>query len=103
MSGMLGGIGGAVVGNILYDQFGRPHEARMAAPTHDAGAGGGIGGITPPGQSGGGIEPPHETYDPNAGVGGDWGGGNESNPAEANAGVGGDGIPPLLRRRLRRR
>lgn len=27
MSGILGGLGGAVVGNILYDKFGRPHSA----------------------------------------------------------------------------
>jgi hypothetical protein len=70
---MLGGLGGAVVGNILYDKFGRPHEQGVP---HEHGVPPGsypAGPLPPttPDQAGG--VPPAESYDPNAGEGGDWG------------------------------
>ncbi|MBV8316282.1 MAG: TPM domain-containing protein [Planctomycetaceae bacterium] len=81
ISSALGGLGGAVVGNILYDQFGRPHTPEgHPLPPHAAVP----GGVLPPDDR---VEPlpppPSETYDPNAGAGGDWGG-------DPNAGAGGD-------------
>ena len=104
MSGVLGGAAGAVAGNILYDKFGHPHQAGdlppgAGLPTHaggpytgaDVGAGAGAGAGFP-------GDPTQETYDPNAGVGGDWGndpgqgGGadwNAPDPA-AEAATGGD-------------
>ncbi|MGE3820205.1 MAG: TPM domain-containing protein [Isosphaeraceae bacterium] len=71
LSGMLGGLGGAVLGNMIHDQFGRP--GRTPEP-HPQG-----GGAPPPDPTWadpagiGPVDPPRESYDPNAGVGGDWG------------------------------
>jgi|GEM_PF-2760361 len=88
LSGALGGLGGAIAGNILYDQFGRRHEGQ--APAHVP------GGVVPPAGSnwpdagagagaGAGVGgPPPETYDPNAGAEGSWGG-----PEPEDAGTGG--------------
>jgi len=71
-AGALGGLGGAIAGNILYDQFGRPHHAPApGAPPHEHSA----AGVFPPTAPGPGQEPPRETFDPNAGATGDWGGG----------------------------
>ena len=71
VSGALGGMGGAIVGNILYDKFGRPH------PEGSVPAGGGhpAGGAAPPihPNDPGAPPPPQETYDPNAGGEADWG------------------------------
>jgi uncharacterized membrane protein YgcG len=89
VSGALGGLGGAIVGNILYDKFGHPHPASEAPPT------GGVshtGGIVPPAPPEGGVEPPapSETYDPVAGAGGDWGGGSEQGQPTSDWGGSGD-------------
>ena len=87
MSGALGGIGGAIVGNILYDKFGRalPQEGSSHVHEHH-------GQVDPQGNpwpQGQGSAPtqPSETYDPNAGVGGDWG---SPNAPVADDGAGGD-------------
>jgi uncharacterized membrane protein YgcG len=89
VSGMLGGLGGAVLGNVLYDKFGRPHEApgpvhgeHNPPVGHEAGAFPDAGYAPPPP-----AEPTRETYDPNAGAGGDWGGEPEQ---AASSGAGGD-------------
>ena len=79
MSGLLGGAGGAIVGNILYDKFGRPHEAPPqhqggVMPTHGADA---------PWQA---PDAPTESFDPNAGAGGDW----TEEPAPDAGNTGGD-------------
>jgi uncharacterized membrane protein YgcG len=95
VSGALGGLGGAIVGNILYDKFGHPHPTSEAPPT------GGVyntGEMAPPIHPGGGVVPPapSETYDPGAGTGGDWGGGPEQGQptsdwsSTGDAGAGGD-------------
>lgn len=79
LSSALGGLGGAVVGNILYDKFGRPHPQSHESPggvvPHES-QGMPPGGVAPPPYDPGlaGGEPPAESYDPNAGAGGDWGG-----------------------------
>lgn len=86
MSGLLGGAAGAVAGNILYDQFGRPHHAEGPPPhehqspyppEHDAGS------------------PPEASNIPDAGAGGDWGSadGGQANTADdwaGDAGASGD-------------
>ncbi len=91
LSGALGGLGGAIAGNILYDQFGRPHPAEGVPPAggvHDA------GGMNPPVHPNDQAPPP-ESYDPNAGAGGDWGGTPEQAPTSddwsgsGDAGAGG--------------
>ncbi len=69
VSSALGGIGGAIVGNILYDEFGRPHTPE-GQPIHQ----GDVTGGGAPTYPAGGTEQPQETYDPNAGAGSDWGG-----------------------------
>ena len=59
VSGMLGGLGGAIAGNVLYDKFGRPHPEQggpVHAPTHE--------GVTPSAPVGGDVQPPHEAYRP---------------------------------------
>ncbi|MDR3637062.1 MAG: TPM domain-containing protein [Isosphaeraceae bacterium] len=72
-AGALGGLGGAIAGNILYDQFGRPHQGGApVVPPHEHSA----GGVFPPAQPTPGQEPPRETFDPNAGATGDWGADN---------------------------
>jgi uncharacterized membrane protein YgcG len=74
VSGALGGLGGAVLGNILYDKFGRPHTPE-GHPLPMPPQGSEHGGAVPPVPTGGPTEspPPSETYDPDAGAGGDWG------------------------------
>jgi uncharacterized membrane protein YgcG len=76
MSGALGGLGGAIVGNILYDKFGHPHPASEAPPT---GSVYNTGGMAPPVHPGGEVVPPapSETYNPDTGAVADWGGGPE--------------------------
>jgi hypothetical protein len=76
VSGALGGLGGAVLGNILYDKFGRPHPG----PEMPQGGAGAFppghhdqGGVVEPAPESSQPLPPAETYDPNAGAGGDWG------------------------------
>jgi hypothetical protein len=92
VSGALGGLGGAIAGNILYDQFGRPHPTEGAPP---AGGVHNAGGMYPPVHPGD-QAPPSETYDPTAGAGGDWGGTPEPAPSaddwsgSGDAGAGGD-------------
>ena len=94
IQGALGGLGGAVVGNILYDKFGRPHDPSnpppQGFPHHQ-------GGMLPPTQN---DDPnawpdnsppapqPTESYDPTAGVGGDWG--TPDPQPEPDQGAGGD-------------
>jgi hypothetical protein len=73
VSGMLGGLGGAIAGNVLYDKFGRPHPEQggpVHAPTPE--------GVTPSAPVGGDVQSPHEVYDPGAAVTGDWGGAETS-------------------------
>ena len=80
LGSLAGGIGGAVIGNVLYDQFGRPHHEGHPAPPGAALPPGGhasdVGAIPPPTQAGGWgpDEPPPtpESYNPAAGSGGDW-------------------------------
>jgi len=90
ISSALGGIGGAVVGNILYDQFGRPHTPE-GHPIHGDVTGAGGTPPLPPGDT----EQTHASHDPNGGDGADWGtSGDNSQPAESEwaegAGTGGD-------------
>ncbi len=87
MSGALGGLGGAIVGNILYDKFGRaiPQEGSSHPHEHH-------GQVDPQGNSwpqnqAPAPTQPSETYDPNAGVGGDWG---TPDAPVADDGAGGD-------------
>jgi uncharacterized membrane protein YgcG len=107
LSGALGGLGGAIAGNILYDKFGRPHPTPSDTDVphaHGAGALPPEGGPWPQpdpdtGAAGTGSTPTPtptpETYDPNAGTGGDWG---TSKPgqdaaAETDPGAGSWGAP----------
>ena len=86
MSSMFGGIGGALAGNWLYDQFsGRNHESSMNSTNYDPNAGASTPQDTGPdyvGPNDGGADWGGGAAD--AGGGGDWGGGN------ADAGGGGD-------------
>ncbi len=100
MSSMFGGIGGALAGNYLYDQFsGRNHGGGVvdqtgvdagagAAPIEDAGPEWGVGGAeadyggTTTDNSGGG--------DWGGGGGGDWGGGGGDAGGDWGGGGGGD-------------
>ena len=104
MSGVLGGLGGAIVGNILYDKFGRalPPEGSSHGHEHH-GQADPQGSPWPQGQAPAPTQP-SETYDPNAGVGGDWGtpdapvtddgaGGDWGNAAPAEQGGGDWGSP----------
>ena len=105
VSSALGGIGGAVVGNILYDQFGRPHTPEGHPIQGDvAGSHGVINPSTPEGtdssysdhassaSEGSWGAPAEHTPSADAdwsggtGVGGDWG----SSDASSDAGTGGD-------------
>lgn len=85
MSGMLGGLGGAVLGNVLYDHLGRPVSPETHPqgypPTHDQGQAP-IPETGPSPTQGGSWSDPAtdpntgqsaESYDPNAGVGTTWG------------------------------
>lgn len=91
VTGALGGAAGAVAGNILYDKFGRPHESAGSAHVPGGGAPhqAGTYPADPNAEAGSAAGPPPETYDPNAGAGGDWG-----SPAPdgggTDAGAGGD-------------
>jgi uncharacterized protein len=100
MSGALGGLGGAIAGNILYDRFGRPHESQ-APPTHEGHMGGPVGYIPPAPPPTDPVPTPAETYDPNAGVEGSWGSDSSAPPASndwvgsgASGGAGGDWNDP---------
>lgn len=81
MSGLLGGAAGAVAGNILYDQFGRPHpvegsppqEHGMPYPQHETGM------------------PPEENNIPDAGAGGDWGSPDDAQANTADDWAGSEG------------
>jgi uncharacterized membrane protein YgcG len=80
VSGALGGIGGAIVGNMIYDKFGRPQQAPPGMePPHVHGAGafppesGPLPRQDPNATAAFPPTPAPETYDPNAGAGGDWG------------------------------
>ncbi|SIN95581.1 Uncharacterized membrane protein YgcG, contains a TPM-fold domain [Singulisphaera sp. GP187] len=93
MTGALGGAAGAIAGNLLYDKFGRPHEPQ--GPVHSQGGAfphqdQSDHPIDPNANHGGG--PASENYDPNAGVGADWGSSTpEGTEPEADpAGGGGD-------------
>ena len=83
ISGALGGLGGAVVGNIIYDQFGRPHP-HEGAPAGHAGVVPPVPPV-PPGAPVAPVPPEHESYDPNAGAVGNWG-----TPAAPDSGASGD-------------
>ncbi len=93
MSGVLGGLGGAIAGNILYDKFGRaiPQEGYPHGHEH-TGHVDQQGNVLPQGQA---PEPgqPAETYDPNAGVGGDWGTPDANAPDEGAGGDWGSATP----------
>lgn len=91
VTGALGGLGGALAGNLLYDQMTHRHEGQ--GPAHNTG---GVvppaGSNWPPANTGAGAPPP-ESYDPNAGAGGSWGAPDQpaANPdADPNAGTGGN-------------
>lgn len=67
-SGLLGGLGGAVAGNWLYDQFGNRHSG--GGPIDSGGFQGGD-----PGAGGGDWGGTSGDWGGDAGGGGDWGGG----------------------------
>ncbi|WP_406700475.1 TPM domain-containing protein [Singulisphaera sp. Ch08] len=90
-TGALGGAAGAIAGNILYDKFGRPHEPQ--APVHSQGGNFPHQSDHPLDPNANlGSEPPLEQYDPNTGVGADWGSSNSEGtvPEVDQSGVGGD-------------
>jgi uncharacterized membrane protein YgcG len=103
MSSMLGGIGGALAGNWLYDQFsGRHHDAgSVSQSTYDQGVGGadvpanddfvtpGDGGGDWGGDGGGGGGGGDWGGGGGGGGGGDWGGGGGGD--WGGGGGGGDG------------
>ena len=93
MSSMFGGIGGALAGNYLYDQFsGRNHGGGVVDQTGvDAGAGVGQVEDAGPEWGGGGAEADFGgTATDNSG-GGDWGGGGGGDwGGDAGGGGGGD-------------
>jgi uncharacterized membrane protein YgcG len=64
LSGALGGLGGAVVGNILYDRFGRPHPEGHVE-THNPSS-------AFPGSAPSAGVPSRDSIDPNSGVEGSW-------------------------------
>jgi uncharacterized membrane protein YgcG len=98
-SGMLGGIGGAILGNVIYDHLGRPvpqenhpqgfplpHNAAQM-PIPGAGHSPSQDGSWPPPAIDPNTGQPSETFDPNAGVGATWGEPESASSAEP---VGGD-------------
>ncbi len=98
VTGALGGLGGAIAGNILYDKFGRPHEGHSGGHVegHASGSAGFETSAHPTGPQAP-IGPQGETYDPNAGGGGSWDAPAAESPAPADewagqgdAGGGGD-------------
>lgn len=94
VSGALGGLGGAVLGNILYDKFGRAIPQEGPAHLHEQHYGrvDSQGNVFPPGQAPVPAQPA-ETFDPNAGVGGDWGGGDTNANDEGAGGDWGNAAP----------
>lgn len=93
VSGALGGLGGAIAGNILYDKFGRPHEAPHTHEGHyQEGHVGTGGGSAPPAPEHYEPAPRSETFDPNSGAGGSWDAPQAPAPAEewSDAGAGGN-------------
>lgn len=90
MSSLFGGLGGAMAGNWLYDQFGRRHDqpgyvppaGQDPAAPPDAGAGWGTAGDEGATWGGGG--------DAGGGGGGDWGGGGGGGDWGGGGGGGGD-------------
>lgn len=86
-AGALGGLGGAIAGNILYDQFGRPHhpDGVGTPPDHTA------AGVFPPAHPNTTVEPPRETFDPNAGASGDWSGDDRQSAPPPDAWEGAEG------------
>ncbi|MFO0953601.1 MAG: TPM domain-containing protein [Isosphaeraceae bacterium] len=77
VSSVLGGMGGALLGNVLYDRFARPHDAPPEPPPHmyDAAAPLHTGwpqAGEPQNTDASAPTPPEETYRPSAGTGGDW-------------------------------
>jgi uncharacterized membrane protein YgcG len=89
MQSMLGGIGGALAGNWLYDQFsGRHHDNSMTQSNYDPASGAAVpeeaGGPDWVGPADGGADWGGGGGD--AGGGGDWGGGG----GDAGGGGGGD-------------
>jgi uncharacterized protein len=96
MSSMFGGIGGALAGNWLYDQFsGRHHDSSMGQATnYDPTAGAGSPGETAgpdyvtPGD--GGADWGGDAGGDVGGGGGDWGGGDTGGGGDWGGGGGGD-------------
>lgn len=82
----LGGLGGAVAGNILYDHLGRPvHTETHIIHHHQSTSGFGVDRpATPPRPD---IAP--ERYDPAAGAGGSWSEPAQSQPDEWSGSTGG--------------
>lgn len=72
VSGALGGLGGAIAGNILYDKFGRPHHGEGHVDNHSHTQGHVDPQVNYNPEPSSVSNPPHETYDPNAGAGGSW-------------------------------
>lgn len=80
MSSMFGGIGGALAGNWLYDQFsGRHHQGGSYMDTT-----GSAGQDVSPGDAGG------DDWSGGTGVSGDWGGGDGGGGGDWGGGGGGD-------------
>ncbi len=93
MSSMFGGIGGALAGNYLYDQFsGRNHGGGVADQTGvDAGAGAAPIEDAGPEWGGGGAEADYGGTATDNSAGGDWGGGGGGGDAGGDWGGGGGG------------
>lgn len=95
MSSMFGGIGGALAGNWLYDQFsGGRHHGVDPASTYDPAAGAGTGAVE--GQGGPDYVGPNDGgadwgggSAPDTGGGGDWGGGDAGGGGDWGGGGGG--------------
>ncbi len=90
VTGALGGLGGAIVGNMIYDRFGRPHPEGHVESQHH-------GQAPSPSDRNDRIDPTpapsRETYDPNAGSEGSWSepAAPAAQPADEWAGGGGGG------------
>ena len=92
MSSMFGGIGGALAGNWLYDQFsGRHHDSSVGQSNYDPGVGASEApandDFTTPGDGGGDWGGGGGDA---AGGGGDWGGGDAGGGGDWGGGGGGD-------------
>ena len=92
MSSMFGGIGGALAGNYLYDQFsGRNHGGGVADQTGvDAGAGAAPIEDAGPEWGGGGAEADYGGTATDNSAGGDWGGGGGGDWGGGGGDAGGD-------------